>query len=171
VNLRSTKLPIPAATLRNEASKRWQAMPTRERLGITAALLVLVVWLLWMVAVQPALHTTREAPAQIDALDAQLQAMRRMAAESRELRGASPVPAGQSVAALASATERLGDKGRISIQGDRATLVVTGVSSEMLRAWLSEARSGARARPVDVQLTRSPLGYAGTVIVSLAGAP
>jgi general secretion pathway protein M len=158
------------ATLRSEASKRWQGMPARERLGATIALLVLGAWLVWLFAIQPALRTTREAPAQIDALDTQLQAMQRMAAESRELRGASPVPVGQSIAALTSATERLGDKGRISIQGDRATLALTGVTSDKLRAWLSEARSGARARPVDVQLTRGPQGYAGTVIVTLAGA-
>ncbi|HEX6363118.1 MAG TPA: type II secretion system protein M, partial [Albitalea sp.] len=59
----------------------------------------------------------------------------------------------------------------IAFQGDRATLTLSGVSGEALREWLGEARSAARARPVDVQLTRTGSGYAGLVVVTLgAGA-
>ncbi|HJV96458.1 MAG TPA: type II secretion system protein M, partial [Albitalea sp.] len=64
---------------------------------------------------------------------------------------------------------RLGDKGRLLMQGDRATLTLTGVQADALRAWLSEARSAAHARAVDVQLSRSAQGYSGTVVVSLGG--
>jgi len=57
------------------------------------------------------------------------------------------------------------------IQGERATLTLnTGVNPEALRAWLNEARSGARARPVEAQLQRGPLGYTGTIGVALGGA-
>jgi len=51
--------------------------------------------------------------------------------------------------------------------GDRATLKLNGVSGEALRDWLSEARSAARARAVEVTLTRNPQGYSGTVVVTL----
>lgn len=40
-----------------------------------------------------------------------------------------------------------------------------GVSGDALRGWLSEARSAARARPVDLQLTRGGSGFSGSVVV------
>jgi general secretion pathway protein M len=163
-------VPAPLAALRTEAGQRWRALPPRERMGVSAALTVVAIGLLWVVAVAPALRTLREAPVQIDALDLQLQSMQRMAAEARELRGAAPVPASQAALALKSATDRLGEKGRIAVQGDRATLTLTGINTAGLKAWLSEARSGARARPVEMQLTRGPQGYSGAIVVTFGGA-
>ena len=169
MNTRSSNLPTPIKALRAEATERWRALPQRERMGLTLAAVVIGIALVWMIGVSPALRTLREAPAQIDSLDIQLQSMQRMAAEAHDLRGAAPVAATQAALALKSATDRLGDKGRIAVQGDRATLTLSGVTGETLRAWLSEARSGARARPIEAHLTRGPQGYAGTVVVTIVG--
>jgi len=166
---RSVNLPTPLKALSTEASERWRALPPRERLGLTLAGVVIGIAIVWMIAVAPALRTLRETPTQIDALDAQLQSMQRLATEARDLRGAAPVPATQAALALKSATDRLGDKGRLNMQGDRATLTLTGVTGETLRAWLTEARGGARARPIEARLTRGPQGYAGTLVVSIGG--
>ena len=144
-------------------------MPPRERLGLTLAGVAIGIALVWMIAIAPALRTLRETPPQLDALDIQLQSMQRMATEARDLRGAAPVPTSQAMQSLRSATDRLGDKGKLTVQGDQATLTLNGVNGEVLRGWLTEARSGARARPVQAQLTRGPQGYAGTVIVSVGG--
>jgi general secretion pathway protein M len=163
------KLPAPLAALRNEAQQKWASLPPRERLGLTLAGVAVGIAFVWMVGVNPALRTLREAPAQINTLDLQLQAMQRMAAEARELRGTAPVPATAAAQALKSATDRLGDKARLNVVGDRATITLNGVNGEALRAWLTEARSGARARPIEAQLTRGPQGYAGTLVVSLGG--
>ena len=165
----AAKLPAPIQALRTEALQRWGAMPPRERMGLTLAGIAIGIAIVWMIGVAPALRTLREAPAQIDSLDLQLQAMQRMATEARDLRGAAPVPATQAALALKSATDRLGDKAKLAVMGDRATLTLSGVTGEALRAWLTEARSGARARPVEAQLTRGPQGYAGTLVVSLGG--
>jgi len=164
------KMPPALSTLRMQAGQRWRAMGARERMGLSLAAAVLGAWLAWSVAIAPALRTLGQTPAQIAALDLQLQAMQRLALETRELRGAAPVSTGQALDALRSATERLGDRARLTTQGDRSTLVLNGVSGEQLRAWLSEARSGARARPVETQLTRGPQGYTGSVVVVLGGA-
>jgi general secretion pathway protein M len=43
------------------------------------------------------------------------------------------------------------------------------VSSLQLREWLAEARAGARARPVEAQLSRGALGFNGSVVLSLGG--
>lgn len=166
---RGIALPAPLKALSTEARQRWAALPPRERTGLSLAAVAVGILLLWWIGVAPALRALRETPAQIDALDTQLQSMQRMAAEARELRGAAPVPATQAALALKSATDRLGDKGRIAVQNDRATLTLNGVTGETLRAWLSEARSGARARPIEAQLTRGPQGYAGTVVLTIGG--
>lgn len=155
---------------RAQATQLWKARTRSERRGLVAAALALLFLLVWLVLVQPAWRTVREAPAKLDQLEAQLQQMQRTAAESTALRGAVPVSAAQAAAALKGATDRLGDKGKLTQQGDRATLTLNGASAEALRAWLVEARGAARARAVEAQLTRSGLGYSGTLVVQLAGA-
>jgi len=150
--------------------QRWAALSVRDRRLSALAGAVLGLFITWTLAVHPAWRTLQAAPAQRDALDAQWQAMQRLAAEAKELRGAPPVSIEQSSAALQAATERLGNKGRLSVQGERAVLTLQGASTSQLRDWLAEARSGARARPVEARLTRAAQGYSGTVVVALGGA-
>lgn len=148
---------------------RWSALAPREQqaLGLAGAALALL--LLWSVGLQPAWRTWREVPAQREALEAQLLDMQRLATEARDLKAQPPVSAAQSAQALKAATDRLGPKARLVVQADRGTLNLTGVSPEQLRAWLAEVRSGARARPIDLQLNRAEQGLSGQVIVSLPG--
>lgn len=153
--------------LRQQAGAWWRGRTPRERQYVVLVAVVLGAYLFWSLLVAPALRTVREAPAELDRLEAQYQQMQRTAAESGTLRAAPRVGPIQAAQALKAATDRLGDKARLQQQGDRATLTLTGISPEALRAWLGEARSGARARPVDAQLQRGALGYTGTLVVSL----
>jgi general secretion pathway protein M len=148
----------------------WQGLARRERRLIIGAVVLVAAALLWWVALAPALRTILRAPAQIDAAEAQLQVMQRLAGEARELRAITPVPPDQAAAALKAATARLGDKARLTVQGDRAVLTLNGTSSVALRDWLAEARSGARARAIEVNLARGATGLTGTVVVAM-GAP
>lgn len=149
----------------------WGTLARREQRLVLIAATVLGLLLLWLVAIRPAWSTLRQAPAQLDALDTQLQAMQRLAAEARELRAAPAIPPTQAGAALQAATERLGDEARLTIQADRAVLSVAGVDSESLRSWLAEVRSGARARPIEAQLARGPNGFTGTITLAIVGGP
>ncbi len=151
--------------------QRWQGLQARERSAVGVAAAVLALYVGWAVALQPALATLREAPGRLDALEADLQRMQRLAAEARELRSATPVSAAQASLALKSATDRLGSRGQLVIQGDRATLTLNGADADALRTWLQEARSAARARPVEMRLTQSPGGYSGTLVVALSEQP
>jgi general secretion pathway protein M len=173
VNARTLSLPPALAQSREQLRTWWRTRAPRERVALLTAAGVIALFVAWMVLVQPALRTLREAPARIDALDAQLQQTQRLAAESQALRSVTAVPPSQAAAALKAATDRLGDKGRLSMQGDRASLTLNGVSPEALRGWLLEARSAARVRPSEAQLTRGPQGYSGTLVVTLTsgGAP
>lgn len=149
----------------------WGTLGRHEQRMALLALAVIGVFVVWALAVKPAWNTLRQAPAQLDRLDAQLQTMQRMAAETRELRAAPSIGTEQSAAALQAAGDRLGDRARLSVQGDRAVLSVNGITAEDLRNWLSEVRSGARARPIEAQLARGPQGFTGTVTLSFGGAP
>jgi len=158
------------ASLRQQAGTWWQARTPRERQAIVVVAVVLGVFIVWSLFVQSALTTVNKAPTQLDQLDAQYQQMQRIANESTALRAAPRVGPAQAAQALKAATDRLGDRAKLTILGDRATLTLNvGVNPEALRAWLNEARSGARARPVEAQLQRGPLGYTGTIGVSLGG--
>jgi general secretion pathway protein M len=150
---------------------RWAALAVRDRRLMSLAAAVIALYALFAVAVQPAWRTLRSAPAQLEALEIELQAMQRLASEASELRATPPVNPEQASAALQAASERLGDKARLSVQGDRAVLTLNGAGTAQLRGWLAEARSGARARPVEATLTRSGSGYSGSIVVSIGGAP
>ncbi|MBX3603950.1 MAG: type II secretion system protein M [Piscinibacter sp.] len=162
-------LPPALAQRRTQLQQYWRTRAPRERLALTLMAVVLVVALAWLLFVQPAWSSLRQTPQQIDQLDAQLQQMQRLAAEAQALRGVAAVSTAQATAALRAATERLGDKGRLSLLGDRATLTLNGAPPEALRGWLIEARSAARARPVEAQLTRAGNGYSGSLVVQLSG--
>lgn len=151
---------------------RWLALAERERRLVVLMALVVGAGLLWLAAVQPAWRTLRSAPAEIDRLDAELLRMRALAAESQALRGAPRIGLQQAGNALQAATARLGEHGKLQRIGDRATLSLSEADGDALRRWLDEARSGARARPVEATLTRGVRGYNGTLVVQLpAGEP
>jgi general secretion pathway protein M len=149
--------------------QRWQQMAPRERQMIGGGTLLVGFALLWFVGVAPAWKTLSRAPAEMNRAEAELQSMQKLAEEARELRSATAVPAEQAQTALRAATARLGDKARLSVQGDRAVLTLNGIGPAALRDWLAEARSGARARPVEASLTRAAQGLTGTVVVALGG--
>ena len=159
--------PAGADAALSRLGERWQRLAERERRLVLVAAGLVVAALLWAIAVAPAWRTLRTAPAQVDELDERLDAMRALAAESRSLRDAAPVTVAQASAALKSATEPLGATAVLAIQGDRATLTLAGVEPQALANWLREARSAARARPIEAQWTRSGGGYAGKLVLSL----
>jgi general secretion pathway protein M len=149
------------------AQAAWTKLAPRERRMVLIAAWVLGLFVLWVVALQPAWRTVRSTPARLDELDRQLQTMQALAAETRELRATPPLPRAQASAALKAASERLGAMGRLSEQGDRAVLTLTDAGGDDLRNWLSAVRSAARARPVELNLTRTEQGLSGTVVVAL----
>lgn len=148
----------------------WRSLPLRERRLLLLAAAVLGAFVLWSVAIRPALDTLQRAPAEHQRLDARLEAMQTLAAEARELRGATAVPPEVAAQALQGATQRLGEGARLLLQADRATLTLTDIGSTALRDWLLEARSAARARPLEAELVRGENGYSGRIVLALGGA-
>ncbi len=146
----------------------WAGLAQRERRLVLAAALVLAAFLLWALALAPALRTLAGAPAQLAAGEAQAQQMQALASEAASLRAVAPVPMAQAQAALSAATSRLGDAAKLSLQGERAVVALKGISGEQLAAWLAEARAGARARVVEASLSQTTPGlYDGSLTLAL----
>ncbi|MEO8921390.1 MAG: type II secretion system protein GspM [Caldimonas sp.] len=162
--------PPALSSARQQAGRFWQGRAPREKQLIAVMTLAVLVLLVWWLALQPALRTLREAPVEIDRLDQQMQQMQLAAGEMQALRAASPVPAEQAMAALRAATDRLGGGAKLVVQGNRATLTFSGIAAEALRAWLGEARSAARARPVEAQMVKAASGYSGSIVVGIGSA-
>ena len=170
MNGRALALPAPLADLRRRAQQQWSTLTPRDRRIARIGAVVVGLVVAWALAVQPALRTLRDTPPQIERLDAELQQMQLLAAESKTLRAAAPIPQAQAAAALQAAAARLGDRVRVVQQGERVTLNLSGVDGAALRTLLAEARASARARPIEAQLVRNPRGYDGTLVLSLGGA-
>ena len=166
----SPSLPPALNDARQQAGRFWQSRAPRERQLIIGMAISVAVLLIWLVLIQPALRILREAPLELDRLDQQMQQMQLAASEMQGLRAASPVPTEQASTALRAATSQLGSSAKLSIQGDRAILTFTAIQGDALRGWLNEARSAARARPMEAQLVKAATGYTGSITVSLGGA-
>lgn len=147
---------------------RWAALAPREQLGLQVAGLALLLLLVISVFVLPPLKTLREAPQRLQRLDAELALMQAWAGEARQLVAQAPVSPAQAQAALQEATEALGGDARLSVQGDRATLTFSGLSGDLLAAWLTETRNTARVRAVEAQWQRGPTGYGGSIVVLIS---
>ncbi|HEY8976732.1 MAG TPA: type II secretion system protein GspM [Burkholderiaceae bacterium] len=152
---------------RNQLLARYAKLDARERQMVVIIAVALTFLIVWLVLVRPALNTLETAPAQRDQADAQLLQMQAISNEARQLRALPPVPPSVAEQVLKSATDELGGKAKIQMQGDRATLSVTGINGEELRKWLIQARGGARARPIEANLVRAGDGYNGTLVVSI----
>ncbi len=149
----------------------WAGLAQRERRLVLAAAAVLGAFLLWALALAPALRTLASAPAQLAAAEAQAQQMQALASEAASLRAVAPVPMAQAQAALGAATSRLGEAAKLSLQGERAVVALKGISGDQLAGWLAEARAGARARVVEASLSQTTPGlYDGSLTLALGAA-
>ena len=152
---------------RAQVIAQWQGLGERERFAVGSIGVLLGLTLAWSLLLGPALRTLKTAPAELDALELQLQQMQAQAQEARALRQAPTVPPAQAQAALKASVDHLGAAARLNLAGDRAIVTLNGISPPALQAFLGEARSAARARPIEAQLTRGPKGFAGSITFSL----
>ena len=151
---------------------RWQALASREQTLVLAAAALVALALLWWLAVAPALATLRTAPARHAQLDAQLQHMHRLRAEAQHLQSAPNPARGDTVGALRTAlAQRLGNTAQLNVVGDRATVTLKGAPAGALGQWLAQARSNARAAPIEARLARSAATSANTAAPATLGNP
>jgi general secretion pathway protein M len=146
----------------------WRQLKMSERRLILATFWLIFAALLWWLAIAPALKTIKEAPAQHRALDAQLQSMRSLSAEAKNLQSQPKLGLDEAQKALQSAvTLRFGSTAQLNLTGERASLTLKNASPQELALWLTQARVNARALPTEAKLTRNADGWDGTMVLTL----
>ena len=152
-SMASSSTPLVSSTA---LKGRWQTLAPREKNLVLAAAALVALALLWWLALAPALATLRTAPARHAALDTQLQRMHSLQAEAQQLQAAPKTGPGDTVGALRTAlAQRLGSTAQLNVVGDRATVTLKGAPADALAQWLTQARSNARATPLEARLVRS----------------
>jgi len=156
----------------NALQARWMQLAPRERKLLSLALTVILAALLWLVMLAPSLRTLRTAPAQAQALDAQLQHMRSLQAQAKALQQQAPLSYDEALRALNQATKQtLGTSAQISVNAERATVTLQAASADALAQWLTQSRLNARATPLEARLNRiaTPAGvtWSGVLVMGL----
>jgi general secretion pathway protein M len=148
---------------------RWEALVPREKIMVAGASAVVLVALVWLIAVQPALNVLRGSEAQHRALDAQVQQMMVLQQQARALQSQPKLAHDEALRLLElSLRQRLGTSARLVVNGDRATVTLTGTPADALARWLTQARVDARALPSEARLSRNTGGlWEGTLVLSL----
>lgn len=148
---------------------RWNALAPREKILVAGAATLVAISLVWLIAIQPALNTLRTSESQHRALDAQLQQMLALQQQARALQSQPKLGHDDALRLLEqSMQQRLGTSGRLAVNGDRATVTLTGTPPDALARWLTQARVDARAVPGEAHLTRNAAGlWEGTLVLSL----
>jgi general secretion pathway protein M len=153
---------------------RWAAMAPREQRGLTLAVALVALALVWSVLLAPALRTLKGVAAQNLQLSAELERMQALQARAKLLQTKPAVAPKESLKALQTAAAALGKAAVLQILGEQATLTLKQVSATDLAPWLSPG-SGAGLSASEVHLQRSadsgePL-WSGTLVFNLpAGA-
>ena len=153
----------------NELQRRWLLLAPREKALVAGAGLFVGFALIWWIAIAPALATLRTAETQHRALDAQLQRMLGLQAQAQAMQSQPRPGYDEAQRQLeTSIRQRLGATARVSINGERVTVVLAGAQPDALAQWLVQARVDARSLPGEVRLARNAAGlWDGTVVLSL----
>ncbi|WP_019042758.1 type II secretion system protein GspM [Comamonas testosteroni] len=159
--------------------QRWSALAQREQNLLLLAASVVLLALLWWVALAPALHSLRTAPARHAAAELELQNMLQMQAQAELLR---QQPQGNSADARSqleqSLKTELGNSARLQWLGNRAQVSLTQTAAPALARWLAQVRDNSHASVAEMKLNRT-LGetaddaaitrWSGTLLLDLPG--
>lgn len=136
--------------------QRWDALGARERRLVLVAALIVGAALLWWIALGPALSTLKNAQAQHNEVDAQLQQMQSLKAQASALAALPKISIEDARRALdASLKQTLAASAQMVIVGNRATVTLKGASPDVLAQWLLQVRINARAVPSEVRLVKA----------------
>ena len=147
--------------------QRWLDLSGRERTGLSLALGLLALALVWSVGVAPAWRQWQQGQAQTQALQAQWQGLQALQAQVSALKGQSRVRPDDAARLLQASVATLGPSASLVVNGDMATVQIKGASAAALSTWLAQARTQALALPVQARLSRmaatGPTGTTGTL--------
>lgn len=153
--------------------KHLQSLPEKDRKLIQILAFVLFTSLLWFWNIAPALKTYQDAPLQLAQLERQTELLKALQVQALALQKAPRMKV-QDVSAVLqqTATDILGNGGKLKLEASRATITLNNVSAETLAQFLAAARNQAMALPIEAKLQKSQSGGAevwrGTLILNLS---
>lgn len=136
----------------------WAGLAERERRMVKLVAVLVLLALVWWIALSPALHTLRTAPAEHAELDAQLQQMTALQVRAQTLKTQPRSSRDEALRALESSVRQgLGTNSQMVTAGgtESASILLRATPADALAPWLTQARANARAIPREVHLTRS----------------
>ena len=147
--------------------QRWMDLSGRERTGLSLALGLLALALVWSVGVEPVWRQWQQGQARTQALQTQWQDLQALQAQVSALKGQSRVRPDDAARLLQASVATLGPNASLVVNGDMATVQIKGASAAALSKWLAQARTQAQALPVQARLSRmaatGPSGTSGTL--------
>jgi len=135
--------------------QRWLDLSGRERAGLSLALGLLALALVWSVGVEPAWRQWQQGQARTQALRTQWQDLQALQAQVSALKGHSRVRPDDAARLLQASVATLGPSASLVLNGDMATVQFKGASAAALSTWLAQARTQALALPVQARLSRT----------------
>jgi general secretion pathway protein M len=135
--------------------QRWMDLSGRERAGLSVALGLLALALVWSVGVAPAWRQWQQGQVQTQALQTQWQGMQALQAQVSALKGQSRLRPEEATRLLQASVGTLGPGASLVVNGDMATVQIKGASAAAVSQWLAQARVQAQALPVQARLGRS----------------
>lgn len=152
--------------------KHFQSLPEKDRKLIPFLAFVLLTSLLWFWNIAPALKTYQEAPLQLAQLERQTEHLKALQAQALALQKAPRMKVQDAGAVLQqTASDILGNGGKLKLEDSRATITLNNVSAETLAQFLAAARNQAMALPIEAKLQKSQSGsveiWRGTLILNL----
>lgn len=152
--------------------KHFQSLPEKDRKLIPFLAFVLLTSLLWFWNIAPALKTYQEAPLQLAQLERQTEHLKALQAQALALQKAPRMKVQDAGAVLQqTASDILGNGGKLKLEDSRATITLNNVSAETLAHFLAAARNQAMALPIEAKLQKSQSGsveiWRGTLILNL----
>lgn len=128
---------MTVSTWRQALAHKWAALAPRERLSVQAAGAVLLAFLLWTVAIAPALQVLRQAPAQHRELEARLQRMQLLKSQAEAWRTTPQQRSPRWREELGESVRALGEAS-LSWNGNSATVRLQDCPPQALGAWLAD---------------------------------
>lgn len=148
---------------------RWATMAPREQRGVRLAAVLVVVALLWGVLLAPALRVLQKAPAQHQALDAEMDHMLRLQLRARALQNQTAVSAAEALKGLQLSIVPLGAGATVRVLGDQVTLTLQQVGAKEFAVWLAQP-DAARMQATEVHVQRDAgdkASWSGTLVFTL----
>ena len=142
--------------LNQTVKTHWQKATPRDKRLFVAAGILLGAAISWWILLSPAIKTILSAPKLHKNLDAQIQTMKSLSLEARNLQEQNKLGVDDGRQALQNTvTQRFGSTAQLNVQGSRATLTLKNANPQSVSDFLSQARINARTLPTEVKLMRS----------------